>query len=421
MAREGHLCVELTPQLDPRFLEGASLLPTSLFVDYLSREKNRIYLRRNWECEYRFLTHMKRFKSQLPSYTLPLTWLEAELDKEQLNFEQKRAILKAAKGSLTLITGGPGTGKTYTAATLIRLFSEGGLKEIAVAAPTGKATANLRASLGLIAEKCTIKTLHSLLKSEWLYADLILVDESSMIDAELMAKLFSAVKPGARLVLLGDKDQLPPIESGNFFADLAQDQHLVSELKTCLRIELQEIIDLASQVKNGIPITAHPLPNLKELVGQIVHERIDVLTPLRKGPYGVDHLNKLLYVEHQKRGAKEIPIIITVNDAYLELFNGDTGLLNQEERIAYFSDGRQFAEHLLPHYEYAYVLSVHKSQGSEYEKVLILLPEGSEVFGREMLYTAITRAKKQMTLLAHEGVVEKVVKGHYTRFSGVVA
>jgi exodeoxyribonuclease V alpha subunit len=139
---------------------------------------------------------------------------------------------------------------------------------------------------------------------------------------------------------------------------------------------------------------------------------------LRRGIYGADHLNRLLYQEHQKRGAKRIPIMITVNDPQLGLYNGDTGFLELDENKAVFN-GRTYPEYLLPDYEYAYVLSVHKSQGSEYERVMVILPDGSEVFGKEMLYTAVTRAKREISLLAHSGVIEKLVKTPSTRFSGL--
>lgn len=421
-AREGHLCVPLSTELDPRLLEGASLLPPKLFEEFLVSEESRIYLRRNWECEHTFLTHFRRLMDHPPSYSIAPGELEKLMESEKLNQEQKGAILKVAASSVTLISGGPGTGKTYTAASLIRLFYACGVKTIAVAAPTGKATANLRAALSKIeglAEACTIKTLHSLLKGERLYADLLLVDEGSMVDAELMARLFKSIKDGAQLVLLGDKNQLPPVESGNFFADLAGNPNLVAELKTCLRTELQEIIGLAERVKGGEAIPATPLPSIRELIPYIAQSGMHVLTPLRKGPFGVENLNQQLHAYHMLRGEKKIPILITVNDSYLELFNGDTGVLHVEEKCAYFSGGRKFAEHLLPRFEYAYALSVHKSQGSEYDRVLILLPKGSETFGREMLYTALTRAKREIQVFEHAGIVDQVVKGHYPRYSAL--
>lgn len=414
-AREGHLCVCLDGETDPRTIEGASLLPESLFETVLVKEENRIYLKRLWECERRFLHHLKHLKEQKPAIEIPTVWLRSALAATGLNEEQKQAIHKAASRVLTLITGGPGTGKTYTAATLIRLFHERGAREIIVAAPTGKATANMRLSLGELAQKCTLKTLHALLSKERWHADLVVVDEGSMVDAECMTALLGAVKEGSRLILLGDKNQLPPIESGNFFADLAEDENLVAELNRCLRAELQDIIELAVKVRSGSLIPALPLLDVKPLLKQIMESHMQVLTPLRKGVYGTENLNRLLYQEHRKRGAREIPIMITVNDPYFELFNGDVGKLIPAEGVAYFSDGRKIPEYLLPHYEYAYVISVHKSQGSEYEKVMILLPKGSEAFGRAMLYTALTRAKRHLVIYAQEGVLEPLIKHQLRR------
>jgi len=416
-AREGHLCISLDHFSDHNIHEGAAELPPWIFEKVLVKEGNRYYLKRNWECEQLFLKHLKRLKEQKPALEIPIEWLNQELEKTALNREQKQAIQRAASRSLTLITGGPGTGKTFTAATLIRLFHERGAHEIIVAAPTGKATANMRHSLGELAEKCTLKTLHALLTKKKLHADLIVVDEGSMVDAERMASLLSAVKEGSRLILLGDKDQLPPIESGNFFADLAQEADLVAELHTCLRTELQEIIELAQKVRIGISIPTKPLPDVKTLLRLIIESKMHVLTPLRKGPYGVEQLNQQLFREHRKKGDKNIPIMIMVNDPYSQLFNGDVGMLVPEEKCAYFPGGRKIPEYLLPRYEFAYVLSVHKSQGSEYEKVMILLPPGSEAFGREMLYTALTRAKRGLAIYSQPGILEALVKNSFHRTS----
>lgn len=398
-AREGHLCFPL---------ETGMKLPSYLLKEALVEKEGHVYLRRNWECEQKFLNHLVRLKNEMPDLVVPIEFrLNSSLEPEQ-----KKAILNASKRSLSLICGGPGTGKTFTAATLIRSFLP--YLEVVVAAPTGKAASNLRRSLeGL----CMVQTLHSLLKKRYLTADLVVVDEASMIDAEMMASLFSAIKEGARLVLIGDKDQLPPVESGNFFSELAGEKELVTMLGRCLRAELQEIVEMAQAVKRGEEVPFSPLPELKYIVEAVLERGACVLTPLRHGPWGVQRLNRLLLKEHLLGGGKRFPIMIRVNDPILDLYNGDIGELIPEEKKACFGE-REIPEYQLPHYEYAYVLSVHKSQGSEYDEVIILLPEGSEVFGRQMLYTAVTRAKKRVEIYASEGVLSQILSKREHRFSG---
>lgn len=417
-AREGHLCL-FRNLLSGEMVKGLRHLPPSLFGRWLVEQEGRIYLRRNWECEQGFLFHLERLTQLPPAITLEKDRLQEKLKDSRLNEEQKNALFKAAHNALSLITGGPGCGKSFTAAALITHFFQLGIREIAVAAPTGKATANLRAALGSLAESHTIKTVHALVNKKRIYADLIVVDEASMIDAELMHKLFSCVKRGARLVLLGDPNQLPPVETGSFFADLAEESSLTAHLKSCLRTELEEIIGLAGAVKEGRSIPYGPIPSLNDLIKIVLDQKMQLLTPMRKGLFGTNALNQRLLLEHEKRGGKEVPIMVTVNDCHLNLFNGDCGLLCREKKIALFSGDRIIDLDVLPKYEYGYALSVHKSQGSEYDKVMVLLPKGSEIFGREMLYTALTRAKKQVVVLAHEGVVEALVRKPHKRFSGI--
>ncbi len=397
-AREGHLCLPLDKNLD---------LPKHLFTEALVEENGRVYLRRNWECEKKFIKYFERLNNQPPAIDIP----DFEIS-EPLEPEQKQAIFNAVKFSLSLICGGPGTGKTYTAATLIKKFLP--YLDVVVAAPTGKAAANLRGALEGV---CEVMTLHALLRKKRVRADLVVVDEASMIDAELMAALFSAIKEGARLVLIGDKNQLPPVESGNFFADLAEGNACMIELGRCLRAELKEIVDMAQAVKSGLSIPSLPIPRIEELIEGVFERQACVLTPLRHGPFGVNRLNERLHKEDRIRGGKRFPIMITVNDSSCDLYNGDVGVLVPEEECAYFRE-RKVPIYRLPHYEFAYVLSVHKSQGSEYDEVIVLLPEGSEVFGREMLYTAITRAKKRVVIYAAEGIVSQIVAKKERRLSG---
>ncbi|MEZ5315215.1 MAG: AAA family ATPase [Chlamydiales bacterium] len=393
-AREGHFCIR-----------AKRSLPSYLFKEALVQEKDRVYLKRNWDCEQSFIHHYHRLKSEIPSISIPDPEFEAVLQ-----LEQKQAILHTFQRSLSLICGGPGTGKTFTAAVLIQKVIPY-LKPI-VAAPTGKAAANLRHALDGI---CDVHTLQSLLKKQYLGYDLVLVDEASMIDADLMTRLFSLINRGSRLVLVGDRDQLPPVETGHLFVDLAKDLTLVSELNKCLRTDLSRITEMARAVKEGRSVEILPIPDFATISHAVFEERVSILTPLR---HTVDVLNKKLLKEGHHRGGHRFPIMICVNDPSVELYNGDVGELIPDEKCAYFGKKR-VPECLLPRYDYAYVISVYKSQGSEYDEVMILLPEGSEVFGREMLYTAITRAKKKVTIYGSEEVLRQILEKKEHRLSGL--
>lgn len=394
--RMGHLCVYVEDEglfpsmgeLDAQLLEQAQTLPD---LPCVVREGNRWYLKRSFDAEQTFHEHVLRLQEQVVKKI-------AVKDDPLLNAEQRCVLEAVFSQALTLVCGGPGTGKTYTAAALIRQFPG----RVLVAAPTGKAAANLRASLG----DCTVKTLHALLR-ERLEADLVVVDEGSMIDAEMMAKLFAAIPNGARLVLFGDPNQLPPVEAGSLFADLAEERCV--KLTQCLRAELQEIVDLCEAVKRGEMVAHEPLLSVQKVVELAKKSSAMILTPLRKGPYGVENLNRLIHERDENA-----PIMITVNDSRVDLYNGDLGRLFESK--AHFGT-REIPRYLLPPFSYAYVLSVHKSQGSEYDEVIVLLPEGSERFGRQMLYTAVTRARKRITLYAAEGVLENVLKNQMRRFS----
>ena len=312
-----------------------------------------------------------------------------EYDDEDLDEEQLQAVRMALREPLSIISGGPGTGKSFTAAKLISAFTG----KIAVAAPTGKATANLRHI-----PNCTLKTLHSLLSNRrQLPFDLIVIDEGSMIDAEMMTRLFEQVHDQARLVILGDRDQLPPIDTGHFFSDLTQ-MAPTCYLKKCHRAELKEIVELAASVKRGEKIPFEPL-QLPE-----IPDGVTLLTPLRKGPFGVDQLNERL------RKSGPVPIIITENANGLA--NGETGILYPDWTTTFGLKRTQ-----LPRFEEAYALSVHKSQGSEYDRVYLVVPKGSERFGREMLYTAITRAKKEIRIFADENTLEQCLSQTAARLS----
>jgi len=483
-------------ELEALIDEGVQKLPLRLFEAEgkkppLIKVGNRYYFFRFWDGETRFAKHVERMESSPPTISFDPKHVEKALEEKPLLKEQKGAVMNSLSSSLSIISGGPGTGKTYTAGVFIQTFWEllppEKRKEcrIVLAAPTGKAAANLQGSLNRVLstlddfQPIKAETIHSLLykKKEGLplLADLVLIDESSMIDVALMAKLLESVNDGARLILLGDSHQLPPVEAGSLFRDLIalkkKKGSPIGELTSCMRTEMPAILEFATAVHQGDVekganylkesaegIDVHgldsslPLPKQQkaivdhasrqylEMMGEgYNHETIKamcgrfcLLSPLRKGPFGVETLNRLIWDRLQGREKKIVPIIIKKNDKKKGLFNGDIGVLvtegTFEERGA--GDYALFPGHgeegdrkipalLLPPYAFAFCLSVHQSQGSEYQRVSLLIPESAAFFGRELLYTGITRAKKKLEIWGDEETVKKMIRKKTTRISGL--
>ncbi len=430
VSRQGHLCLcieedTITP-LEQKVRAGAK---ESKFVCSFG---NRWYLQRNWVLETRFLEQLKRLlKTPLPVGDCPLD--------SSLNEEQKEAIIQALTHSVSLISGGPGTGKSY----LIKQLAASFPGRVLVAAPTGKAAAHLQC-----------RTLHALLgigSEPWnqeasvLFADLIIVDECSMIDVRLFTQLLASVQAGTRLVLIGDKDQLPPVEAGSLFADLEQVVPC-TYLKKCMRSDRAEILDLAQAINRGDsskitclnldaqqvvdyakPFFSQPTderPSQEQLLRQM--QQFCILSCIRQGPLGVDTLNELIaecFLSRLEDGQwLALPILITRSDYRLNVYNGQTGILMRHaaEKDRIFIGEHSFLASLL-FYEYAYALSVHKSQGSEYEHVLLLVPPGSEVFGREILYTAVTRARSKIEISGTLETIHEALKRSSRKISGLQA
>ncbi|MBI2742339.1 MAG: exodeoxyribonuclease V subunit alpha [Chlamydiales bacterium] len=478
-SRQGHLSLPaqeeellelfaLNREIASAILKGSREIPSELLDEKgldlprtpLCRFKHYYYLQKNWVFETRFLKQLEK-----------LLALKAEAfsasEEEDLTEEQNRAVAAALSLPFSLLCGGPGTGKTYTAARIVRAFRKKHKEaRIALAAPTGKAAKQLQ--LQLIKEDIRVETLHALLEvhreSDFfsapspVMADLLIVDECSMIDARLFSRLLESLHQGAHLVLMGDPYQLPPVESGTLFADLVDvlkggfSQHL-TELTRWLRSDRQEILRFAEAVKSGKAEEAWRLlsgseegalhylelgegPSAFEAIWNLVSKRfpqpstkpIDhaalwaekescaLLSCLRKGPFGVDQLNEMIAERFTSRMGREehlaVPILITRTDPELGLYNGETGILirrfSGEGEYAIFGPApfREIPASRLPAYEYAYALSVHKSQGSEYEDVLLLVGPGSEYFGKEVIYTGATRSKKSLTILSRREVLE---------------
>lgn len=419
-ARAGALFIEL---------EDAPELPPSVPI---VKEGSKYYLQRF------FIAKEIAFREWERLSATPLENSQPQ-DLEELNENQKKAVVMGCSSSVFILTGGPGTGKTFTAGRLLKaLLASDPHQQIAIAAPTGKAALTLQTALSKTLDmQLQAKTLHSLVgfKEEdlpFLPYDTLLIDEASMIDVELMARLLRSIKTGARLILLGDPYQLPPVEGAPIFPYLADSHAAKVELTECLRVEshdllaaAQEIlqtgqffpsssvklldIDLKEVLKSHLSLFPHRFPEGTEPAAMLAaFQRFKILTPLRKGKAGSEDINHSLFQALKHEGRSAIPIMITANDYRFELYNGEIGVLLTKQKnfpfrftqddIVYFSATRKLPALLLPDYELAYAMTVHKSQGSEFDEVLLLLPEMSRTCSKALLYTAFTRAKKKITI-----------------------
>lgn len=438
---------------------------------YLVKEAGHTYFLRAYLSLELFLDALQGYlaakKETIKEISVAFEVIHEAKEKGLLGDKQKEACLAALESPITLILGGPGTGKTYTAAHIVSALKKAhaGLK-IAVAAPTGKAASNLKSALEKIAtyEIDEPKTLHSLLnlpyKSKAIKApyqlghDLFIIDEASMIDMDMMSALLKSMKPTSRLILLGDPDQLPPIDLGSPFSDIAEATDLPKGLRkvtldTCMRCESLEVLDLSKKILEGnsaeiagffkekkgsielIEIdSAKPFALQEEIVSLALkkyepmilrpedpeflfacQKAFSILTPFRIGHLGSEALNALIsskIYRYYEDKTLALPIMIKENRADLGLYNGDLGFLvvDKENKTGLFLGSlsqkhRSIPHLLLPQYEYAFCLSIHKSQGSEFEEALLLIPEGSEGFGKKILYTALTRVKKRALIYSN--------------------
>ena len=387
---------------------------------------------------------------------------------------QKKAIALALENGVMILTGGPGTGKTTVVRALLDIFSSMGWKT-ALAAPTGRASKRLSE-----ATQHEAKTLHRLLEMSYenggqavfnrnennvLDENVIIVDEASMIDNHLMAAFLRAVKPGARLIIIGDADQLPSVGAGNVLRDiLAGDRFATVCLSEIFRQASQSLIvtnahainegrlpDLT--VKNNdfffLPRTderdiAHTVVDLwknrlpKSYGADTVHN-IQVITPSRRGEAGTDRLNALLQAElnpkapgkseykFRDRIFREGDRVMQIRNNYdLEwsrpdgngfgVFNGDIGVIERinyaEQSMEILFDDRHtvYDFTLLDELEHGYAVTVHKSQGSEYPIVILpMYAAPPMLLTRNLLYTAVTRAQRMVILVGRRDIVEKMV------------
>lgn len=418
---------------------------------------------------------------------------------------QKAAAELALRRGLAVISGGPGTGKTTTVVNLLAcLLEQEPGSRIALAAPTGKAAARMTEAIrqraghvpAALRERLPAEasTVHRLLRyhpergfthhqGNPLPVDVLVVDEASMLDLALATRLLEAVPAGARVVLLGDKDQLAAVESGAVFAELAQRGTLgdvavwltrnhrfaadsgigrlaadinagrADEAVAWLRESadrgvqwrpgVQDAPELARQGYAAYLETVRRDPRDVEAI-HAAFGRFRVLCAVRGGEQGVDAANGAM-ASHARSvlagvaGAFEPlagspwftgrPVMVAVNDYARKLFNGDIGIALPDESgepMVFFPDGgggwRGIAPVRMPAHETAFAMTVHKSQGSEFDDVLVLLPaHRSAVLARELLYTAVTRARESVTLLATEDALRDAIGRKVARASGLLA
>lgn len=407
-----------------------------------------------------------------------------ETEKITLDIMQHRAVIEAIKHGLLVLTGGPGTGKTTTINTMIRFFESEGM-DILLAAPTGRAAKRMTEATGYEAQ-----TIHRLLevsgnpeeegnvngflknRENPLEADVIIIDEMSMVDLPLMHALLSAVVVGTRLVLVGDVNQLPSVGAGSVLKDI-----ILSEcfpVVTLTRIFRQagesDIVVNAHKINAGEPV----IPDNKSrdffflrrqdadtiirvmitLIQKKLPKYVDapqneiqVMTPTRKGLLGVERLNLIFqkYLNPQEAAKEEAEIggrIFRVGDKVMQIknnyqleweirtrhglvvdsglgiFNGDMGVITEINRYDETLEV-EYDEHRKVKYpfemagelELAYAITVHKSQGSEYPAVIIPLLQGPRMlYNRNLLYTAVTRAKKCLTIVGSESVFQEMIQ-----------
>ena len=363
-----------------------------------------------------------------------------------LNEGQRMAVEGALHHTLCSITGGPGTGKTYTAGRLLRaLASSYPSLRVALAAPTGRAVQTLEASIrsvlsGSPSAIIDAKTIHSLVSdtSALLPYHMVIVDECSMIDSQMMLRLAQRLHDGTRVVFLGDPGQLPPIEPGQPFFDLLTASEKLSQigrfsLSECQRTSSTGLLELAHLVRQGDQermkeklfeprndvqfincttpdewasawttieeMSVQPWKNemsVQEALG--LQRTTVVLTPTRKGLLGSEKIN------HRAEGVhgKFCPVISLKNSYQLGIMNGDLGILERQSTMDYIHFHHCTVPAILcPKIERAFAITVHKSQGSEFDRVVIVLPPGT-IVDRRLLYTAMTRAKQQVVIIGSQ-------------------
>lgn len=408
---------------------------------------------------------------------------------------QRKAVYEAVESGLVIITGGPGTGKTTTINAIIKLFEMQNM-EILLAAPTGRAAKRMTETTGMEAQ-----TIHRLLELNGnpeeggsmrfernelnpLEADVIIIDEMSMVDIYLMYSLLKAITVGTRLILVGDVNQLPSVGPGKVLKDIISSEKFnvvrLSEIfrqaaesdiiTNAHKINAGQSIRLDNKSKDFFMLSMSSSIQIQRALVSLIAEKlppyvdatkydIQVLTPSRKGELGVENLNKILqqYINppaSNKREKQWGEVVFRENDKVMQIkndyqmewkivtkkgltikegsgvFNGDCGIIREINEFAgtvtvEFDEGKlvEYTGATLEELELAYAITIHKSQGSEYPAVIIpLLNAPRPLLNRNLLYTAVTRARKCVTIVGSENSVNEMIQNEseMKRNSGLV-
>lgn len=557
---EGNICISVDEVLANlsttpynRAIDKKDLLkyPTFITKDQINKapfilHNDRLYFQRYFKYETSIIEKLKSLIaaeaeviadriSQLESQKALIQSLKTDYKLEGLTTKEKVdwqlvAVLKALLNNFSIITGGPGTGKTTTLAKLlIVLYALEPNAKVALAAPTGKAsmrmleslkgsTLNFKEETKAKIDALVPSTIHSLLgyKKESvnfkhnaenpLPYDWVVVDEASMIDVPMFSKLLAALGDKTRIILLGDKDQLASVEAGSLLGDLCQtlpslnqfsnetanwinefiidtDRKLkpefiadanqllaghIIEIKYSHRFnsqgaigklsravidgnvdEVKRLIATAQGTNVIVDQTYNPslLENFVEGYASFINEtdiklalkklnELRVLVAVRQGPRGLYATNNAIEMQLRKIGLikpdgdfyENRPIMVTRNMYDLGLLNGDTGIMRKDANgnlKVWFEDGLGGIKSVLPAYlnfsETAFAMTIHKSQGSEFDNVMVILPEGTSnaLLTRELLYTGITRAKTSITIQGDMATIEHAVNASVNRISGI--
>lgn len=453
---------------------------------YFAKEYDSLYIKRLWNYEVEIANFIK---SRTIQNIQQANNIEEVVDKlfepaDEIDW-QKQAVIKSLNYNFSIISGGPGTGKTTTVTKLllaIQMLNQN-QQRIALLAPTGKAAQRMTESLNSVLSKrvdndsylglsnLEAQTIHRFLglrpnstyvkysnQSKAPY-DVIIVDEASMLDMNIFIKLIRAVADNTKLILIGDTNQLPSVEAGSLLANFTHHRDGDITPYTTLLIKnyrsQQYINNLAASVLKGdINIDSHQNENIdfhsirnldtylrdyakrysrlekcsdyKEALTEL--NKFRILVANKNLEIGTDKLNQKIEKLMSKpidSSYKGKPIMITQNSYSLGLFNGDVGIIWPDDTgklRAYFDgkDAKAFSLNMLPKYESVYAMTIHKTQGSEFDEIVIILPaEDNEALSKQLLYTAITRAKHKLTIISEQSSLRDIAQKDIKRNSNI--